>query len=238
MGSPTTTRRITERSSVRPSRSCRPAMRAFSTRARGARMARLAAHAAHRRGVEPGRAPRRALAHRRAHPVTRDPSSRERSVAAVTASRSAPRIPPCSSAREPGSGRAARRRDRGAQRLRSLVAVDEQRRRAEHVCSTSVIATSRGRPFEHPALDERLCEEEDVRRSRAGEAGDRVEHPLGDPDDDPDRAEQPLGQLEVRLGRRRRRRRSRTRPCARAPACSAWPGSPAARAPRPRARRW
>ena len=53
-------------------------------------------------------------------------------------------------------------------------------------------------PVEHAGLDERLGDEEHVRRARAGQPGDRVEQLLGNPDDDADRAEQPLGVLEVR----------------------------------------
>ena len=209
-GSPPTTRRITESSSVRPSRSWRPATRAFTTRDAGS--VRRGSRCTRRTGAGSSRGGRDA-ARLLIGSLTGDwPSSRERSVAAVTASRSAPRIEPCSSARSPaavvppGDVTAARSASGPSSLSTSsapaprIVCCDERRR---DVARQAV---------QHAAFDERLGQQEHVGRPRAREARDRVEHLLGHADHDADRAEQPLGLLEVRLGRVRAGRDRRRAP--------------------------
>ena len=81
-----------------------------------------------------------------------------------------------------------------------VVAVAEQRRRAEERLTHELLARVAREPDEHAGFDHRLGDEEHVRRTRAREAGDRVELRLGHAHDDADAAEHPLAQLEVELG--------------------------------------
>ena len=136
------------------------------------------------------------------------------SVAASTASRNAARTPCASSACEPGRGGAARRRDRGAERLRGLAALGEQRRRAEQRLARRARRRSRAAsPTSTPASIIASA-------SRNTYAGPEPERPVtasswasGTRTTMPDRAEQPLGELEVRVVGAACRPRSRRRPC-------------------------
>ena len=93
--------------------------------------------------------------------------------------------------------------------------------------STSRAATGRGRPTSTPASMSASATSITYAGPGARQAGDGVELRLVDAHDDADRAEQPLGELEVLVGRRSRRARSRTRRARRAQACSASPARPA-----------
>ena len=157
------------------------------------------------------------------------PSSRDRRVAALTASRIAARRPCASSSRSPaavvppGDVTAARSASGPDGSWASSVAEPSR------VWTTSLLATSR-ETDEHAGFDHRLGDEEDVRRTGAGQAGDRVEHRFGDAHDDPDGSEQALREIEmlgagVAAARDRRRAEADERR-----ACSASPARPADRA--------
>ena len=68
---------------------------------------------------------------------------------------------------QPGRGRAAGRRDRGAQRLRAVAALGEQRGRAEQRLHHELLRHVAGEPDEHAGFDHRLGDEEHVRRARS-----------------------------------------------------------------------
>ena len=81
-----------------------------------------------------------------------------------------------------------------------VVAVGEQRRRAEQGLAHQLLAGVARQADEHAGLDHRLGDEEHVGRARAREPGDRVELRFGHADHDPDRAEDALADLEVERG--------------------------------------
>ena len=122
----------------------------------------------------------------------------ERSVAALTASRTAARTPCGLQGRSPaavvppGEVTAAR----SASGASSPIG-EEAGRPRRIVRARGRAATSRGQTGEHAGLDQRLGDEEHVRRTRAGEAGDGVELRSRGP------------------ARRRRRRRAPARPSSR-----------------------
>ncbi len=157
------------------------------------------------------------------------PSSRDRAVAALTASRIAARRPCASSSRSPaavvppGDVTAARNASGPAGPCASNVAEPSS------VCTTKLARDVARQADEHARFDHRFRHEEDVRRTGSRQAGDRVEHRLGDAHHDADRAEQSFGEVEVLGGRRRTARRSPTRRYRRARACSASRARPADR---------
>ena len=65
------------------------------------------------------------------------------------------------------------------------------------VCTTSVVATSGGRPLRDARLDQRLHDEEHVGRSRAGQTRHCVEQTFGHPHDFADGTEDRLGPGEI-----------------------------------------
>ena len=162
--------------------------------------------------------------------LTGAPSSRDRRVAALTASRIAARSRATSSSRRPAA--VVPPGDVTAARSASgpVVALREQRGRAEQRLHDELLGDVAREPDEHAGFDHRLGDEEDVRRARARQTGDRVERRLADAHDDADRAEQPLGEIEVLGASRASRPRSPTRRGRRARACSASRARPADRA--------
>ena len=125
------------------------------------------------------------------------PSSRDRRVAALTASSTAARIAPASSARNPAAvvppGEVTAARSCSAVSPESVSITPAPR---------IVPCTERGRDVarqtvEHAGLDHRLGEQEHVGGPRAGEPGHRVERRLGHLDHRADRAEQPRGAVST-----------------------------------------
>ena len=166
------------------------------------------------------------------------PSSRDRSRAAVTASRTAARTPVLLEHAQAGRGRAARRGHRGAQRVGHRRSTSP----AGGPSPSSVWRDQCDRPRRGAARPARR------RRSSPRRPGTRRPGPsptarsprraaLGDPHDRADRDEQRLGPVQVVVGGVRARRRSRRRPARPAPACWAWPAPrrrPGRRPPRAR----
>ena len=98
--------------------------------------------------------------------VAHAPSSRERSAAAVTASRNAARTPWRSSSRSPAAVVPPGRGDRRAQRRGAVAALDEQPRRAEQRLERQRLGLGARQAREHAGLRHRLGDEEHVRRAR------------------------------------------------------------------------
>src|SRR5690606_6700329 len=99
-----------------------------------------------------------------------------------------------------GGGGAARGGDGGPQRLGALVGLGEQGGGAEEGLDGELAADRSGQAGEDPGVDERLGDEEDVRRTRPGEAGHGVEERFADPRDRADGAEEGLSPGEVVVG--------------------------------------
>ena len=118
-----------------------------------------------------------------------------------TASRNAARTPCDSSTASPaavvppGDVTAARNDSGDSSPSASSVAAPSSVWRTS--CSVDVAR----QPDEHAGFDHRLGHEEHVGRTRARQSGHGVELRLGDPHDDPDRAEDAFADLEVELGR-------------------------------------
>src|SRR5438034_1354261 len=80
-------------------------------------------------------------------------------------------------------------------RLGALLALRQQRRGTEQRLVHELRRDGPGQADEHPRLDERLGNEEHVRRTRSREPGHRVEQMFGQPHDEAEGTEQLLGEV-------------------------------------------
>ncbi len=93
----------------------------------------------------------------------------------------------------PGDVTIARRRDR-------VAVLVEHRRRADEQLAHQRVGDRPGQPGQHAGVDQRLGDQEQVRRPTADQPGDSIEQGLGHAHHRADHAEDPLGPVEIVVG--------------------------------------